>query len=75
MVRKIIEINGMQFEFMPGKGWMEFLLMQMQENLREKERNRFYAFVNLEKTCLLNVKRRYIMGNDKVGGGGGQRQH
>jgi len=46
-----IDIVDMQFGFMKGKGITDaiFIVRQMQENFRAKERKLYFGFVDLEK--------------------------
>ena len=50
-LRNIIEINNMQFGFMPGRGTTEamFIIQQMQEKYWEGQKDLFFCFVDLEK--------------------------
>ena len=50
-LRGKVNINGMQFGFMPGKGMTDgiFVVRQMQEKFLAKKRPLYYAFVDLEK--------------------------
>ena len=50
-IREKVEINDMQFGFMPGKGCIDaiFIARQLQERFLEKKRNLYFAFVDLEK--------------------------
>ena len=50
-IRNIIEINQMQFGFMPGKGTIDaiFIARQMQEKFREKKKDLYFLFIDLEK--------------------------
>ena len=49
-LRDIVEIDAMQFGFMPGKGTTDPILVvrQLQEKYLEKNRTLFFAFVDLE---------------------------
>ena len=50
-VRAQVEVDEMQFGFMPGKGTTDaiFITRQMQEKHQEKRRKLYFAFVDLEK--------------------------
>ena len=50
-IRSVVNINEMQFGFMPGKGTMEaiFILRQLQERYLAKKRTLYFTFVDLEK--------------------------
>ena len=50
-IRQLIEIGGMQFGFMKGKGSTDVIFMarQMQENFRVKGKKLCFGFVDLEK--------------------------
>ena len=50
-IRQHIEIDGIQFGFMKGKGTTDaiFMARQMQENLRVKGKKLYFGFVDLEK--------------------------
>ena len=50
-IRNIVNINDMQFGFMPGHGTTDaiFIVRQIQEAYIRKNRNLFFAFVDLEK--------------------------
>jgi hypothetical protein len=50
-LRRKIEINGMQFGFMPGRSTTDaiFIVRQLQEKFMAKKRALYYAFVDLEK--------------------------
>ena len=50
-IRCRIEINQMQFGFMPGKSTIDaiFIVRQIQEKYREKKKDLYFAFVDLEK--------------------------
>ena len=51
MIRTSIDVDAMQFGFMPGKGTTDaiFILRQMQEKLLCKGKHLYFAFVDLEK--------------------------
>ena len=51
MTRTLVEINEMQFGFVPGKGTNDtiFILQQLHEKHLEKGKNLYLAFVYLEK--------------------------
>ena len=50
-LRRKVNIDNMQFGFMPGKGTVDaiFIVRQLQERFLEKKKDLFYAFVDLEK--------------------------
>ena len=50
-VRNVVNIDGMQFGFMPGKGTMEaiFIIRQIQEKALFKCKTLYLTFVDLEK--------------------------
>ena len=50
-VRALINLNEMQFGFMPGKGTMDaiFIVRRMQEEYQKKEKNLYMCFVDMEK--------------------------
>ena len=50
-IRNIVNIDDMQFGFMPGSGTTDaiFIVRQIQEAYIRKNRNLFFAFVDLEK--------------------------
>ena len=50
-LRKIVEIHGMQFGFMPGKSTVDamFITRQVQEKFMEGNRKLYWCFVDLEK--------------------------
>ena len=47
----MVDIDAMQFGFMPGKSTMDviFTACQLQERCLEKKKKLFFAFVDLEK--------------------------
>ena len=51
-IRSAVNINEMQFGFMPGKGTMEaiFIIRQLQEKYLAKERTLYFIFFGLKKT-------------------------
>ena len=51
LIREMVDINDMQFGFMPGRGTIDtiFILRQMQERNIEKDRTLYLCFVDLEK--------------------------
>ena len=51
LLRMMVNINAMQFGFMPGKGTTDaiFIVRQVQEKFLEKKKPLYYAFVDLEK--------------------------
>ena len=50
-IREIVDIDAMQFGFMPGKGTMDaiFIARQLQEKYLDKKKELYFAFVDLEK--------------------------
>ena len=48
---EIVNIDAMQFGFMPGKGTTHptFVVRQFQEKFTEKNKSLYFAFINLEK--------------------------
>ena len=50
-LRMKVNIDDMQFGFMPGKGTVDaiFIVRQLQEKFMEKRKDLFYVFVDLEK--------------------------
>ena len=50
-IRQQVRIDDMQFGFTPGKGTTDaiFIVRRIQEKFREKGRNLYYAFIDLEK--------------------------
>ena len=50
-LREQVQIDELQFGFMPGKGTTDaiFIVRQMQERYREKKRDLYLAFIDLEK--------------------------
>ena len=50
-IRNTVDINAMQFGFMPGKGCIDaiFVARQLQERFIEKKKDLYFAFVDLEK--------------------------
>jgi hypothetical protein len=50
-IRKLVNVDEMQFGFMPGKGTTDaiFILRRLQEEYRDKERKLYICFVDLEK--------------------------
>ena len=51
IIRDVVNVNDMQFEFMPGCGTTDpiFISRQIQEKYIGKNRNLYFAFVDLEK--------------------------
>ena len=51
LIRRIVNIDQMQFGFMPGRGTTDaiFVLRQLQEKYLAKRKNLYFAFVDLEK--------------------------
>lgn len=50
-IRKVVDIDGMQYGFMQGRGIIDriFLARQLQEKYLGKKKNLYFAFVDLEK--------------------------
>ena len=50
-IQEIVNVQEMQFGFMPGKGTIDalFILKRMQEEYRDKGRKLYMCFVNIEK--------------------------
>ena len=50
-LRRKVNIDNIQFGFMPGKGTVDaiFIVRQLQERFLEKKKDLFYVFVDLEK--------------------------
>ena len=50
-IRRLVNINSMQFGFMPGRGTIDaiFVARQMQEKFKGKKKDLFFAFIDLEK--------------------------
>ena len=50
-IRVLVEVDDMQFGFMPGRGTTDalFIVRRMQEEYREKDKKLYMYFVNLEK--------------------------
>ena len=50
-IRRIVEVDEMQFGFMPGKGTTDavFILRRLQEEYRAKGKKLYMCFVDLEK--------------------------
>ena len=51
VLREIATISELQFGFVPGKGTSDaiFIVRQLQEKYLAKQRNIYFAFVDLEK--------------------------
>ena len=51
VIRKQVDIDSMQFGFMPGRGTTDavFILRQLQEKYLSKRKNTYFAFVDLGK--------------------------
>ena len=51
LIPNIVKIDDMQFGFMPGRGTTDaiFIVRQIQEAYIRKNRNLYFAFVDLEK--------------------------
>ena len=51
LIRNIVKVDEMQFGFMPGHGTTDakFIMRKIQEAYIRKNRNLYFAFVNLEK--------------------------
>ena len=50
-LRALVEVDDMQFGFMPGRGTIDalFIVKRMQEAYRKKDKKLYMCFVNLEK--------------------------
>ena len=50
-IRDIVNIDEMQFGFMPGKGTIDaiFIARQIQERYRDKKKDLYFMFIDLEK--------------------------
>ena len=50
-IRRVVDIDAMQFGFMPGRGTIDaiFIVRQLQEKYLEKKKKLYLAFVDLEK--------------------------
>ena len=50
-IRTMINLNKMQFGFMPGKGTMDatFIIRKMQEEYPKKRKQKGMSFVDIEK--------------------------
>ena len=50
-IGEVHQDRSMQFGYMPGRGTMDavFILRQVQEKISERNRNQYWAFVDLEK--------------------------
>ena len=50
-MRALVQVDNMQFGFMPGRGTTNtlFILRRMQEEYREKDKKLYMCFVDLEK--------------------------
>ena len=50
-IRELVNINSMQFGFMPGRGTTDalFVVRRMQEEYRDKKKKLYMCFVNIEK--------------------------
>ena len=51
LIRGIVNINEMQFGFMPGRGTIDatFILRQLQERYMAKNKTLYFCFIDLEK--------------------------
>ena len=51
IIRECIVIDDMQFGFMPGRGTTDafFIVRQLQETFLAKNKNLYFAFIDLEK--------------------------
>ena len=47
-MREVVDIDKMQYGFMPGKGTV-FVLRRLREKFRAKNKKLFFIFVDLEK--------------------------
>ena len=50
-MRALVQVDNMQFGFMPGRGTTNthFILRRIQEEYREKDKKLYMCFVDLEK--------------------------
>ena len=50
-IRKLVNIDSMQFRFMPGRGTTDalFVVRRMQEECRDKKKKLYMCFVDIEK--------------------------
>ena len=50
-IRTLVNLNEMQFGFMPGKGTVDaiFIVRRMQEEYQKKDKNLYMCFVDMEK--------------------------
>ena len=50
-IKTLVEVDDMQFGFMPGRGMTDalFIVRRMQEEYREKDKKLYMCFVDLEK--------------------------
>ena len=50
-IRELVNIDSMQFSFMPGRGTTDalFVVRRMQEKYRDKKKKLFMCFVDIEK--------------------------
>ena len=60
-IRTMVEVDDMQFDFIPGRGTTDglFIVRRMQEEYRKKDEKLYKCFVNLEK-AFDRVSRRLI---------------
>ena len=51
LIRQCVNIHGMQFGFVPGRGMTEgiFIVRQLQEKYLGKNKQLYFIFVDLEK--------------------------
>ena len=51
-IRELVNIDSMQFDFMPGRGMTDalFVARRMQEEYRDKKKKLYMCFVDIEKT-------------------------
>ena len=51
-IRESVNIDSMQFGFMPGRGTTDalFVVRRMQEEYRDKKKKLYMCFVDIEKT-------------------------
>ena len=59
LIRGIVNINEMQFGFMPGRGTIDatFILRQLQERYMAKNKTLYFCFIDLEKAWFDRVPR------------------
>ena len=50
-IRTLVNLNKMQFGFMPGKGTMDatFIVRRMQDKYQKKDKKLYMCFIDMEK--------------------------